>query len=61
MESGGGALNIALGLLLLFQWPWSGLWFLGLAIGLSLLINGVAIGIAAWEAHSGAASVLSRA
>ena len=35
-----GAIALALGLLLWLQLPWSGLWFLGLALGLSLVFRG---------------------
>lgn len=35
-----GGIAFALGILLWLQLPWSGLWFLGLALGLSLLFRG---------------------
>lgn len=35
-----GLVALALGILLWLQLPWSGLWFLGLALGLSLLFRG---------------------
>src|SRR2546425_7153799 len=35
-----GAVTLLLGVLLWADWPWSGLWFLGLSIGISLLLRG---------------------
>jgi uncharacterized membrane protein HdeD (DUF308 family) len=35
-----GAVTLALGILLWVQWPWSALWFLGLAVGVSLILRG---------------------
>lgn len=35
-----GAVTLLLGLLLWFDWPGSGLWFLGFALGVSLLLRG---------------------
>lgn len=35
-----GAITLALGVLLWLQWPVSGFWFLGLAVGISLLFRG---------------------
>jgi uncharacterized membrane protein HdeD (DUF308 family) len=35
-----GIISLALGILLWAQWPWSGLWFLGLALGVSLILRG---------------------
>jgi uncharacterized membrane protein HdeD (DUF308 family) len=35
-----GAVTFLLGVLLWTDWPWSGLWFLGLSIGISLLLRG---------------------
>jgi uncharacterized membrane protein HdeD (DUF308 family) len=35
-----GAITLALGILLWAEWPWSGLWFLGLALGISLILRG---------------------
>jgi len=35
-----GAITVLLGILLWADWPWSGLWFLGLSIGISLLLRG---------------------
>jgi uncharacterized membrane protein HdeD (DUF308 family) len=35
-----GIVTLALGVLLWAQWPWSGAWFLGLALGISLVLRG---------------------
>jgi len=35
-----GAITLVLGVLLAIEWPWSGLWFLGLALGISMLLRG---------------------
>ncbi len=35
-----GVVTFGLGLLLWFEWPWSGLWFLGIALGVSLTLRG---------------------
>jgi uncharacterized membrane protein HdeD (DUF308 family) len=35
-----GLVTLALGLLLWAEWPSSGLWFLGLAVGISLILRG---------------------
>jgi uncharacterized membrane protein HdeD (DUF308 family) len=35
-----GVVTTALGLLLWLEWPWSGLWFMGLAVGISLILRG---------------------
>jgi uncharacterized membrane protein HdeD (DUF308 family) len=35
-----GSITLLLGILLWVQWPWSGLWFLGFAVGFSLLLRG---------------------
>ncbi len=35
-----GAITLALGLILWLQWPVSGFWFLGMAVGISLLLRG---------------------
>jgi uncharacterized membrane protein HdeD (DUF308 family) len=33
-------ITVGLGILLWAEWPWSGFWFLGLAVGLSLILRG---------------------
>ncbi|HEV2730276.1 MAG TPA: hypothetical protein VGV15_09615, partial [Terriglobales bacterium] len=35
-----GTVTLLLGILLWAEWPWSGFWFLGLSIGISLLLRG---------------------
>jgi uncharacterized membrane protein HdeD (DUF308 family) len=35
-----GIVTLALGILLWAEWPWSGMWFLGLAVGVSLILRG---------------------
>jgi len=35
-----GSITLALGLILWLEWPVSGFWFLGLAVGISLLLRG---------------------
>jgi uncharacterized membrane protein HdeD (DUF308 family) len=35
-----GTITLLLGILLWAEWPWSGFWFLGLSIGISLLLRG---------------------
>ncbi len=35
-----GIITAGLGLLLWAEWPWSGLWFLGVALGVSLILRG---------------------
>lgn len=38
-----GLLSIALGIMLLAQWPVAGVWFIGFAIGVDLIFDGVAL------------------
>jgi uncharacterized membrane protein HdeD (DUF308 family) len=47
-----GAITLALGVLLWVNWPWSGLWFLGLAVGISLILRGWSYVMLAIAAHS---------
>jgi uncharacterized membrane protein HdeD (DUF308 family) len=35
-----GAINVVLGVLLLKQWPYDGLWFIGFCVGLELIFRG---------------------
>lgn len=35
-----GIVTLALGVLIWADWPWSGVWFLGLSVGISLLLRG---------------------
>jgi uncharacterized membrane protein HdeD (DUF308 family) len=36
----GGAIDVALGLMIWMQWPFSGLWVIGLFVGISMIFNG---------------------
>lgn len=47
-----GIISLALGILLWAQWPWSGLWFLGLAVGISLILRGWSYVMFAVAIHS---------
>jgi uncharacterized membrane protein HdeD (DUF308 family) len=35
-----GIVSLGLGILLWVDWPWSGLWFLGVSVGISLVLRG---------------------
>src|SRR5215469_12669303 len=35
-----GTISLGLGILLWVDWPWSGLWFLGLSVGIALILRG---------------------
>ncbi|HLJ90371.1 MAG TPA: HdeD family acid-resistance protein [Candidatus Angelobacter sp.] len=35
-----GIVTVALGILLWMHWPWSGVWFLGLALGIEFMLRG---------------------
>jgi uncharacterized membrane protein HdeD (DUF308 family) len=35
-----GTITLLLGIILWVDWPWSGLWYLGLAVGVSLILRG---------------------
>jgi uncharacterized membrane protein HdeD (DUF308 family) len=35
-----GAVTLLMGILLWANWPWSGLWFIGLSIGISMILRG---------------------
>lgn len=35
-----GIVTLGLGMMLWAEWPWSGLWFLGVAVGVSLILRG---------------------
>lgn len=47
-----GAITLGLGILLWFEWPWSGLWFLGVAVGVSLVLRGWSYVMLAFAVHS---------
>ena len=36
-----GVITLVLGLMVWAGWPWSAVWFLGLAVGISLLMRGL--------------------
>jgi uncharacterized membrane protein HdeD (DUF308 family) len=38
-----GVVSVALGAMVLWQWPVTGLWFIGLAVGVDLIVDGVAV------------------
>lgn len=44
-----GAAGVLLALIVFAQWPFSGLWFIGLAVGISLLLNGASLAGLAWH------------
>ncbi|MCU1300878.1 MAG: hypothetical protein JWQ87_1162 [Candidatus Sulfotelmatobacter sp.] len=47
-----GAVTLLLGILLWAEWPWSGFWFLGVAVGISLILRGWAYVMFAFALHS---------
>jgi uncharacterized membrane protein HdeD (DUF308 family) len=47
-----GAVTLLLGILLWAEWPWSGFWFLGIAVGISLVLRGWAYVMFAFAVHS---------
>jgi uncharacterized membrane protein HdeD (DUF308 family) len=47
-----GAISFALGILLWAEWPWSGVWFMGLAVGISLVFRGWSYIMLALALHS---------
>jgi uncharacterized membrane protein HdeD (DUF308 family) len=47
-----GLVTLALGIILWIQWPYSGLWFLGVALGVSLLLRGWSYVMFALAVHS---------
>jgi uncharacterized membrane protein HdeD (DUF308 family) len=47
-----GIVSTGLGLLLWLEWPWSGLWFMGLAVGISLILRGWSYIMFALAVHS---------
>jgi uncharacterized membrane protein HdeD (DUF308 family) len=47
-----GAITLALGILLWMEWPWSGVWFIGLAVGVSLVLRGWTYIMFALAVHS---------
>jgi uncharacterized membrane protein HdeD (DUF308 family) len=47
-----GAVTLGLGILLWAEWPWSGFWFMGVAVGISLVLRGWAYVMFAFALHS---------
>lgn len=47
-----GVITLGLGILLWAEWPWSGLWFIGLAVGVSLVLRGWSYIMLALAVHS---------
>jgi uncharacterized membrane protein HdeD (DUF308 family) len=47
-----GTVTMGLGILLWLEWPFSGLWFLGLALGVSLVLRGWSYVMFALAIHS---------
>lgn len=52
-----GVVTLLLGIMLWINWPWSGLWFLGLAVGISLILRGWSYVMFALAIHSSPAPV----
>ena len=47
-----GIVTLLLGIILWADWPWSGLWYLGLAVGISLILRGWSYVMFALAIHS---------
>jgi uncharacterized membrane protein HdeD (DUF308 family) len=47
-----GAISVVLGLMLWNQWPVSGVWFIGLCIGIDLIVEGVGWLMLSWGADT---------
>jgi uncharacterized membrane protein HdeD (DUF308 family) len=47
-----GVVTLGLGILLWVEWPWSGFWFMGVAVGVSLILRGWAYVMFAFALHS---------
>jgi len=47
-----GLVTLGLGIMLWAEWPWSGLWFLGVAVGVSLILRGWSYVMFAFAIHS---------
>jgi uncharacterized membrane protein HdeD (DUF308 family) len=47
-----GIVSLGLGILLWAEWPWSGLWFLGVAVGVSLVLRGWSYIMLAFAVHN---------
>jgi len=46
-----GVVSVALGVMVLWQWPITGIWFIGLAVGVDLIVDGVAVSSFAGAIH----------
>lgn len=57
---GNGILTMLLGLVIWQEWPDSGLWVLGLFVGIELIMNGVSWSVFAVGARNGLARLTSR-
>jgi uncharacterized membrane protein HdeD (DUF308 family) len=55
-----GVVTLVLGILLWAEWPWSGIWFIGFAVGISLVLRGWSYVMFALAIHSLACLVSSR-
>ena len=55
-----GILSVVLGLLIWQEWPWSGLWVLGLFVGIDLIVNGTIWSIVAFSVRNGLAQFTAR-
>lgn len=47
-----GVISVVLGAMLAVEWPWSGIWFLGLALGITMLFRGWSYVMLSWAARS---------
>ena len=47
-----GIVTLALGIFVWLEWPWSGLWFLGMAVGVSLILRGWSYVMLALTVHN---------
>jgi uncharacterized membrane protein HdeD (DUF308 family) len=47
-----GVVTLVLGILLWAEWPWSGIWFIGFAVGISLVLRGWSYVMFALAIHS---------
>jgi len=47
-----GVVTLLLGILLWVDWPWSGFWYLGLSVGVSLILRGWSYVMFAMAVHS---------
>jgi uncharacterized membrane protein HdeD (DUF308 family) len=56
-----GLVSILLGIMLLGQWPVSSVWFIGFAIGVDLIVDGIALASFASAIHSSPSGMAYRA